>query len=84
MTILPLRMFFSGGTETQAGEQVSWTAMQAKLKEVIDNEDKAKPFSDEALVKEVKSQHGVDLARRTIAKYRKQLNIASARQRKEF
>jgi RNA polymerase sigma-54 factor len=82
--ILPLRMFFSGGTETQAGEQVSWTAMQAKLKEVIDNEDKAKPFSDEALVKEVKSQHGVDLARRTIAKYRKQLNIASARQRKEF
>ena len=81
--IYPLRMFFSGGTESAAGEAMSWTAVQAKLKEVIDAEDKAKPLSDDALVEEMKKQ-GIDIARRTIAKYRKQLNIPTARQRREY
>lgn len=81
--IFPLRMFFSGGTETDQGDAMSWTAVQAKLKEVIDGEDKNKPWSDDALVEELKT-HGIEIARRTVAKYRKQLNIPPARQRREY
>lgn len=81
--IVPLRMFFSGGTETQAGEAMSWTAVQAKLKEIIDGEDKSNPLSDDVLMDELK-KHGIDIARRTVAKYRKQLNIPAARQRREY
>lgn len=81
--IFPLRMFFSGGTETDQGDAMSWTAVQAKLKEVIDSEDKNKPWSDDALVDELK-KHGIEIARRTVAKYRKQLNIPPARQRREY
>ncbi|MDX1681741.1 MAG: RNA polymerase factor sigma-54 [Phycisphaeraceae bacterium] len=81
--IVPLRMFFSGGTETDDGEQVSWTAVQARLKEVVDQEDKSKPLSDEALAQKL-SEEGIDIARRTVAKYRKQMNIPTARRRKEY
>ncbi|MEX0745106.1 MAG: RNA polymerase factor sigma-54 [Phycisphaeraceae bacterium] len=81
--ILPLRMFFSGGTETESGDSMSWSAVQAKLKEVIDAEDKNEPLNDDQLVEELK-KHGIDIARRTVAKYRKQLNIAPARQRREY
>jgi RNA polymerase sigma-54 factor len=81
--IFPLRMFFSGGTETDEGESMSWTAVQAKLEQVIGEEDKSKPLSDDALVEELK-KHGIEIARRTVAKYRKQLNIPTARQRREY
>ena len=81
--ILPLRMFFSGGTETEDGDAMSWTAIQAKLEQVIEEEDKSKPLSDDALVEKLK-EHGIEIARRTVAKYRKQLNIPPARQRKEY
>ncbi|MFW6032041.1 MAG: RNA polymerase factor sigma-54 [Phycisphaeraceae bacterium] len=81
--IVPLRMFFSGGTETESGDSMSWAAIQAKLEEIIDAEDKAKPLSDDQLVEELKT-HGIEIARRTVAKYRKQLNIPPARQRKEY
>jgi RNA polymerase sigma-54 factor len=81
--IFPLRMFFSGGTETEDGEAMSWAAVQAKLQEIIDAEDKNKPLSDDALAEELKKA-GIDIARRTVAKYRNQLNIPSARQRREY
>lgn len=81
--IFPLRMFFSGGTESADGQEVSWAAVQAKLKEVIDSEDPANPWSDDDLVEQL-SKKGVDIARRTIAKYRQQLNIPPARRRKRF
>jgi RNA polymerase sigma-54 factor len=81
--IVPLRMFFSGGTETDAGESMSWAAVQAKLEQLIEEEDKQTPLSDDQLVDELK-KHGIEIARRTVAKYRKQLNIPPARQRKEF
>ncbi len=81
--ILPLRMFFSGGKETDDGKAVSWTAVQAKLKQVVDEEDKTKPLNDDQLV-EILTQQGIEIARRTVAKYRKQLNIATARQRREY
>jgi RNA polymerase sigma-54 factor len=81
--IYPLRMFFSGGTETDDGEAMSWTAVQAKLKEIIDAEDKSNPLNDDQLVEKLKEQ-GIEIARRTVAKYRKQLHIPAARQRKEY
>jgi RNA polymerase sigma-54 factor len=81
--IFPLRMFFSGGTENESGEEMSWAAVQAKLKEIIENEDKAKPYSDDALVEQLK-ENGIELARRTVAKYRSQMNIPTARKRKQY
>ena len=62
---------------------MSWDAVKAAMKEVVDEEDKAKPLSDEAISKALKSR-GIDIARRTVAKYRDQLGIPSARLRKQF
>ena len=79
--MVPLRGFFSGGTQTESGEEVSWDAVKAALKDVIHAEDKTSPLSDEALAEEVKKR-GIEIARRTVAKYRDQLGIPSARLRK--
>ena len=81
--IFPLRMFFSGGTTTAEGDDVSWDAVKAKLKEVVDSEDKAKPLNDDQLAQEL-SKHGIDIARRTVAKYRKLLDIPPARKRRQY
>jgi RNA polymerase sigma-54 factor len=62
---------------------VSWESIKAAMREVIDEEDKAKPLSDEAISKALKAK-GFDIARRTVAKYRGQLDIPSARMRKQF
>ena len=62
---------------------MSWDAVKEKLKIIIDNEDKQNPLNDDDIVIRLKDQ-GIELARRTVAKYRKILNIATARQRKEF
>ncbi|MHC4989427.1 MAG: RNA polymerase factor sigma-54, partial [Planctomycetota bacterium] len=81
--IVPLRMFFSGGTATQSGREMSWGAVKATLKEIIDQEDKTKPLSDEALAAALR-ERGIDIARRTVVKYRQQLDIPPARRRKVF
>ncbi len=81
--LVRLRKFFSGGTATDSGRDMSWEAVKATLQEVIDAEDKTKPLSDEALAKELK-QRGIEIARRTVVKYRQQLGIPPARRRKVF
>lgn len=81
--IFPLRMFFSGGTTTQGGEDLAWDAVRAKLQEVIDNEDKSKPLNDDELVVEL-NKHGIDIARRTVAKYRGLMEIPPARKRRQY
>lgn len=81
--IFPLKRFFGGGTRTADGEEVAWENIRLKLKEIVDNEDKSNPLSDDALVNEL-ARHGIQLARRTVTKYRKALNIASSRQRREY
>lgn len=81
--IVPLRKFFIGGMQTDSGEEVSYDTIKAALKEVVDHEDKSKPLSDEALVRALK-ERGIEIARRTAAKYRSQLGIPSARLRKAF
>ena len=81
--VFPLRRFFSGGTISAEGEDMSWDAVKEKLKIIIDNEDKKNPLNDDEIVEKLAEQ-GLTLARRTVAKYRKILNIATARQRREF
>lgn len=81
--VFPLRKFFTGGTQTDTGEEVSWDAIKAALKEVVDAEDKSKPLSDDAIAKAL-ADRGVEIARRTVAKYRDQLSIPSARMRKQY
>jgi RNA polymerase sigma-54 factor len=82
--ILPLRKFFSGGREDTNGQAHSWEAIRAKLQQIIDEEDKAKPLNDDQIRKQL-LKVGIDnLARRTVAKYRKLLNIPAARFRKKF
>jgi len=82
--ILPLRKFFSGGTEDVNGASLSWEAIRAKLQQIIDAEDKTKPLNDEQIRKKL-TEFGIKkLARRTVAKYRKLLNIPAARFRKKY
>ena len=82
--ILPLRKFFSGGLEDSDGNMRSWEAIRGKLQQIIDAEDKSKPLSDD-LIKKKLAESGIDgLARRTVAKYRKLMNIPAARFRKKY
>ncbi|REJ75852.1 MAG: RNA polymerase sigma-54 factor, partial [Planctomycetota bacterium] len=81
--IFPLKRFFGGGTTTAEGDEVAWDIVRLKLKEIVDEEDKSQPLSDDALVEEL-AKHGYQLARRTVTKYRKAMSIPSSRQRKEF
>ena len=78
--IYPLRWFFTTGT-TQNGDEVTVRKILAALKDIIDNEDKAHPLSDERLVVLLRGR-GYNVARRTVAKYRTQLGIAESRLRK--
>ena len=81
--LFPLKRFFGGGTQTDDGEEVAWDIIRLKLKAIIDNEDKKSPLSDDALV-EALAGEGYQLARRTVTKYRKNMGIASSRQRREY
>jgi RNA polymerase sigma-54 factor len=81
--IYPLKYFFSEGITTDSGEEVSSREVKQIIKEIIDSEDKSKPYSDDKLEK-ILNQRGYNIARRTVAKYREQLNIPVARLRKEL
>lgn len=81
--IFQLKYFFSEGISTDSGEEVSSREVKQIIKELIDTEDKAKPYSDEK-IEEILNQKGYNIARRTVAKYREQLNIPVARLRKEL
>jgi RNA polymerase sigma-54 factor len=81
--IFPLRIFFTGGTETESGEATSWDSVKARVEQIIAGEDKKDPLSDDDIAAKLQSE-GIDVSRRTIAKYRQQLNIPAARQRREF
>ena len=81
--IFALRSFFVGGTRTDDGEDVAWDTIRIKLQEVIDKEDKSRPLSDDEIVKRLKTQ-GLNVARRTVTKYRIKLGIPSSRQRRDW
>ena len=79
--IYPLKFFFSDGYVTEDGEELSVREIRKLLKECIDHEDKSSPLTDDELAAILKEK-GYPIARRTVAKYRQQLNIPVARLRK--
>jgi len=81
--IYPLRYFFTGGTETDDGESVGWDRVKDRVREVVEAEDKKNPLNDDQVAAILKKD-GIEISRRTVAKYRAQLNIPSARQRKTY
>lgn len=81
--IFPLKYFFSEAMQTDTGEEVSTREIKKILKECIDNEDKRHPVTDEKLT-EILREKSYNIARRTVAKYREQLEIPVARMRKEL
>ena len=81
--IILLKNLFSDSLTNDDGEEVSTKEIKNHLQEVISQEDKRKPLTDDALV-DVLKEKGYNIARRTIAKYREQLNIPVARLRKEL
>ena len=81
--IFPLKRFFGGGTTTASGVDIAWENIKRKLLELVGSEDKNNPLSDEDLVDQM-GKNGVPIARRTITKYRKMLNIPSSRERREW
>jgi RNA polymerase sigma-54 factor len=81
--IYSLKYFFSESMTNDEGEEISTREIKSILKNCIDEEDKSKPLTDDLLMKELKNK-GYDVARRTVAKYREQLNIPVARLRKEI
>jgi RNA polymerase sigma-54 factor len=81
--LFPLRRFFSGGTGSENDGAMSWEAVKSRLQEIVNAEDKKKPWSDEMLAASLREQ-GIEIARRTVVKYRQQLGIPAARLRREF
>jgi len=79
--VLPLKFFFSSGLSTTSGEDVSARGIKAKIQKLVDEEEAKRPLTDQAIVNILK-QVGIQIARRTVAKYRDQLGILSARMRK--
>ncbi|HTJ23570.1 MAG TPA: RNA polymerase factor sigma-54 [Gemmatimonadaceae bacterium] len=79
--VLPLKFFFSSGLSTTAGEDVSARGIKAQIEKLVADEDPKHPLTDQAIVNILK-ESGVQIARRTVAKYRDQLGVLSARMRK--
>ncbi len=81
--IYKLKFFFSEGMQTESGEEVSTREIKKILQNCIDSEDKRKPLTDDRLAV-ILNEKGYQIARRTVAKYREQLNLPVARLRKEL
>jgi RNA polymerase sigma-54 factor len=79
--VLPLKFFFSSALTTASGEDASARSIRAKLQKMVQEEDSAKPLTDQQIVHLFQEQ-GIQIARRTVAKYRDQLGILPARMRK--
>jgi RNA polymerase sigma-54 factor len=82
--ILPLKFFFAGGTSSDDGNEESRTSVKQRVADVVDAEDTANPLSDDDIAEQLKQKYGLDVARRTVTKYRKLLKIPSSRQRRRF
>ena len=80
--IFELKYFFSSGIEQEGGEIVSSLRIKEYIQEIIEKENKKKPFTDNYIVLEIARKHNIKLARRTIAKYREALKIPSSSKRK--
>lgn len=81
--IHPLRYFFTGGTETESGEAVGWDRIKTRVRELVESENPKEPLQDDEIAARL-SAEGIDISRRTVAKYRQQMDIPAARQRKKY
>ncbi len=81
--VFPLKFFFSAGLDSEGGTEVAAKAVKIMIKEIIEAENTAKPLSDKKIV-DMLQKSGLKIARRTVAKYREQMGILSARMRKQF
>jgi RNA polymerase sigma-54 factor len=79
--VFPLKFFFSSGLSTDSGEDVSARGIKARIQKLVGDEDTMKPLTDQTIV-DILKREGINIARRTVAKYRDQLGILSARMRK--
>jgi RNA polymerase sigma-54 factor len=79
--VLPLKFFFSSALSTTSGEDASARAIRAQIQKLVDDESANDPLTDQQIVQKLK-ERGVRIARRTVAKYRDQLGILSARMRR--
>jgi len=81
--IFEMKFFFTGGFQNANGDMESWESIRQKLLEIVAKEDKSQPLSDEEVAEKLHAS-GIDIARRTVTKYRRILRIPSSRQRKEY
>jgi RNA polymerase sigma-54 factor len=81
--LFELKYFFNSGISTTEGESVASESVKSKIKEITAGENPKKPYSDQKIV-EILRQHGIDIARRTVTKYREMLNIGSSTERRRL
>ena len=81
--IFELKYFFNSSIKRIHGEAIASASVQDKIKKIIENENPKKPFSDSKMAEMLKDQN-VDIARRTVAKYREMLGVLSSNKRKQF
>jgi RNA polymerase sigma-54 factor len=81
--LFQMKYFFTPGLQSQSGENVSTTNIKERLTEIVSKEDHQKPMSDQDIVEALKAK-GIDVARRTVTKYRKELKILPSNLRKKF
>ena len=82
--IFPLKFFFTGGTTKSSGEEASQITIKERIKKIVGAEDPEKPLSDDAIARALEDEDGIKIARRTVTKYRKALEIPSSTQRKKY
>ena len=80
--IVPLKFFFTGGTESEDGGVESRHSVKERVRQIIDAEEKQRPLSDDEVADRLNKEFGLSIARRTVTKYRKALGIPSSRQRR--
>jgi RNA polymerase sigma-54 factor len=80
----PLKSFFTSTIQTVSNERTSSSQVKNEIASMIDSEDKQRPLSDQEIVEKLKTSQGIVVSRRTVAKYRDQLGIASSSKRKRF
>lgn len=78
-----MKYFFTGGVEKDNGEKESWEVVRKRMEQIVADEDKSDPLSDEQIANEL-GEEGIEIARRTVSKYRKKLGIPSSRRRKQY
>src|SRR6185295_13763104 len=82
--ILPLKFFFTGGTQKESGEVASQASIKQRIAELVAQESRESPLSDDQLAALLEERDRIHIARRTVTKYRKALSIPSSSQRRQF